>query len=161
MCALPLSIRAPLAVNLLSSKGFSGFLFLSNPSLLVFLGFSICFLYIFFVSRHVQNDEKGSFCRKLDLGLLRVQNRQNLAKICITSTTTSASQHCSAEFLTYWHYYTMRLVLRHPWLALHRQLAAHFFSAFVNSALSPMVFVPISISRSYTCKTSILAKNML
>ena len=40
-----------LLAAMLSSKDFSGFLLLSNPSLLLFLGFSLCFLCIFFVSR--------------------------------------------------------------------------------------------------------------
>ena len=65
------------------SQGFSFSPILSY----VFRLLSMFSLY-FFISCLSQNDENGFLYRKFDLGLLKIQNRQNSAKTCITSIAT-------------------------------------------------------------------------
>ena len=114
-----------------------------NPSLLVLLGSSLCFLCIFSSLLRARNDKSGSLYRKYDLGLLRVQNRLNFTK---TRYPTSRPQLPSAVALSYWIIGWVRLVRQ-------RQLAAFNFLVFVVLALTHFEIVSIAISSLYTCKT--------
>ena len=120
-CVLFLGTSGSTYLLLYSPSGASlGFSFSPILAYLCFQA-SLYIFSIFFVSRHPQNDEKGFFYRKFDLGLLRVQNQ---AKIHITSATASASQCHDAELLEYCNSW---LALQCPWLVLQRQLAASCF----------------------------------
>ena len=100
-CVLLLGPSGPyLLAIILSFKGFLGFLFLSNPILLVLLDFFLCFLCVFSSLLIPGMMRKAPLIRNFDLGCLRVQNKKNLQKSNYWRRGLSFL-HYSAELLDY------------------------------------------------------------
>ena len=108
---------------MLSFKGFSGFLFLSNRSLLMFLGFSLCFLCIFSSLLMPGMMRKVFLYSGQTQGFRMAENNNFLYKT-----------HCQCRDAEFLHSHNSCLALPIRWLALQRQLAARQFSALVDNA---------------------------